>query len=351
MSMATRRAGFERQLLKVERLENRELMAGDVLARVEGPMLVIWGDDADNGVTLTYSSATQSYRVSGRDAGGSPTTINGLDTSQPGNIVEFSGVQQVYVGLNGGHDDFEVGSAAAVDTVIEKWLSIEMGAGDDVVKLGAAGNAPSGAAPIAVALAIGTSLNVHLGAGNDQLSIGNAEIGLGLNLLAGDGDDSVAFDTEFTPAGASEPTIFPVQVNGNALISLGGGTDDLSMKNVSLQRSLNVLDGSGAADIDLLNVSVSKRIDIHTSGDADDINLVKVRAKQLAMNTNGGIDNVTLENCRFTTLNIKLGAARDNLRIERTRSSLVTNLNGEAQGAKFANVNNSLRNVWRRHLG
>ena len=214
MSMATRRAGFERKSLKVERLENRELMAGDVLARVEGQMLVIWGDDADNGVALTYSSVTQSYRVSGRDAGGSPTTINGLDTSQPGNIVEFSGVKQVYVGLNGGNDDFEVGSATAVDTVIEKWLSIEMGAGDDVVKLGAAGNAAQRRTALAVALDIGTSLNVHLGAGNDQLSIGNAEIGFGLSVLAGDGDDSVTFDTEFTPAGASELTNFPVRVKG-----------------------------------------------------------------------------------------------------------------------------------------
>jgi hypothetical protein len=351
MSMATRRVGFQRKFLRVERLENRELMAGDVLAHLEGQMLVIWGDAADNGVTLAYSSATQSYLVSGRDAGGSATTINGLDTSQPGNVVEFSGVKQVYVGLNGGNDDFEVGSADAVDTVIEKWLSIEMGAGDDVVKLGGAGNAPSGGAPIAQALDVGTSLNVNLGVGNDQLSIGNAEIGLGLNVLAGDGDDSVTFDTEFTPAGASEPTIFSVRVNGSVFISLGGGADALSMKNASLQRSLNVLDGAGAADIDLSHVSVAKRIDLHTGSDADDIDLVKVRAKQLAMNTNSGVDNVSLESCRFTTLNIKLGAARDNLRIARSRSSLVTNLNGEGQGAKYANINNSLRNVWRRHLG
>jgi len=257
----------------------------------------------------------------------------------------------VYVGLNSGNDDFEVGSAAAVDSVIEKWLSIEMGDGNDTVKLGAAGNAPSGAAPNALSLDIGTSLNVNLGAGNDQLSIANAEIGFGLNVLAGNGDDSVSFDTEFTQAGASAPTIFPVRVNGSVSVSLGGGADVLSMKNASLQRSLNVLDGVGAADIDFSNVTVKKRIDIHTGGAADDIDLNSVRAKQLAMNTNGGLDSVSLKGCRFTTLNIKLGAARDNLRIERTRSSLATHLNGEAQGANYANINNSLRNVWRRHLG
>src|SRR4051794_26540336 len=185
--------------LTVERLERRDLLAGDVLAHVEGQMLVIWGDAADNGVTLTYHSATQTYQVSGHDAGGSPTTINGLDTSQPGNVQQFSGVKQVYVGLNGGNDDFDVGSATAVDTVIKQWLSIEMGDGDDSVTLGVAGNDVAGSAPIAQALHIGTSLIANLGAGNDHLSISNADISLNFKILAADGDDSVDFDTAFTP--------------------------------------------------------------------------------------------------------------------------------------------------------
>jgi hypothetical protein len=312
-------------------------------------MLVILGDTEANGVVLTYNSAAQTFRVSGKDAGGSSTTINGLDTSLPANIVEFSGIKQFYIGLGDGNDDLEVGSPAAVDAVIQKWLTIEMGDGDDEVTLGVSGNAPGGAAPVAQSLSVGTSLNVDLGAGNDHLSLANATIGYALNVLAGDGDDHVDFDTEFTPTGVTTPTLFPVQVRGSTLISLGGGADELTLKNASLQGSLAVLDGAGAAQISLSNVSVKKRIDIHTGDDADQIDIRFVRAKQLAVTTNGGVDNVVMNNTAFTTLNIKLGSARDYLRINHTRTSLAAHIDGEADGSRLVGANNGLHGLWRRH--
>lgn len=337
--------------LSVERLEARELFAGDVSATMQGQMLVIGGDAEANGIVLTYNSASQSYKVSGTVQGGIQTTINGLDPATSAAGVEFSGVKQVYVGLGAGDDDFQVGSPAAVDTAIQKWMSIDMGDGDDNVVLGASGNAPSGAAPIAQSLTVGTSLNVNLGEGNDHLSIANATVGFALNIDAGTGDDHVDFDTEFTPSGAATPTIFPVVVRGNTTISLGGGADDLTMKNASIQGSLRVLDGAGAANIALTSVNVKKRIDINTGNDADQIDLEWVRAKQLAMNTNGGIDDITLSNSKFTTLNLKLGGGRDQLSIDHTKSSLASSIDGEAQGSQFTNSHNSLHRLWRRHLG
>ena len=138
-------------------------------------------------------------------------------------------------------------------------------------------------------------------------------MGFALKIDAGDGDDKIDFDTEFTPSGGTTPTVFPVVVRGNAQISLGGGADELTMKNVSVQGSLKILDGAGVANLTLANVNVKKRIDINTGNDADQIALQSVRAKQLAMNTNGGIDDVHLSNSKFTTLNLKLGAGRDHL--------------------------------------
>jgi hypothetical protein len=337
--------------LSIERLETRELFAGDVSVAMQGQMLAIAGDADANGVVLTYNSAAQSYRVSGALQGSGQTTINGLDAATSAAGVEFSGVKQIYVGLGAGDDDFQVGSPTAVDTVIQKWLTIDMGDGDDNVVLGASGNAPSGAAPIARSLTVGTSVNVNLGAGNDHLSIANATAGFALSINAGDGDDHVDFDTEFTPSGATTPTIFPVVVRGNASISLGGGADELTMKNVSIQGSLRILDGAGAADLTLANVNVKKRIDINTGNDADEISLQSVRAKQLAMNTNGGIDDVQISNGKFTTLNLKLGTGRDHLAVDHTKSSFVSHIDGEGQGSQFINTHNSLHRLWRRLLG
>jgi hypothetical protein len=337
--------------LSIERLESRQLLAGDVEAYVQGQMLVVWGDAADNGVKITYNSATKAYRIVGADAGGSPTTINGLDTSVPENVVELSGVKQVYVGLNGGHDTLEIGSPEAVDTVIAQWLSIEMGDGDDQVVLGAAGNEAGEDAPIATSLRTGTSLRVDLGAGNDDLSLANAEIGLALHIYAGDGDDDIHFDTEFQPSEDAPTQLFPVRVGGNALINLGGGEDELSIKHVLVRRSLAILDGAGPAHIELFNLNVSKTIDLATAHEADDIDIFHVRAKQLAINTNGGIDHLTLNNVVLTTLNIKLGSGRDHLRMLQTKTSLFAHINGDGSGAILSGSGNSLRGLWRRNVG
>jgi len=351
--MATSRRFGKRPATKrllVERLESRHLMAGDVVAYVSNHGLVIWGDDADNGVVLTYDSTTQKYGVAGSDAGGAPTTVNGQDTST--GPVTFAGVTHVYIGLNGGDDQLQVGSAQAVDFLLRQWMSIDMGEGNDKVVLGSAGNAAVGAAPAAaVNVRIGTSLNVNLGAGNDEVDLANADVGLNLNVFAGDGDDKVEFATEFTPTGATTPQFFPVRVHGGSTLSLGGGADELKMNHFVVLGSLTILDGAGAANISLTNGDVSKTLTINTGDDADVVVVDNVRSKQLSINTNGGSDNVTIHGGTFTGLYVKLGAARDSLTILNTKTSLVTSLDGGAGGSAFVNTGNSLHWPLKRNLG
>lgn len=337
--------------LGLETLERRELLAGDVTAAVQGQMLVITGDDQANGVVLTYDAAAKTYQVRGSEAGGSPTTINGLDTSQPGNVPSFANVKNIYVGLGGGDDHLQVGSAEAVDFVVAKWLSIEMGDGDDQVVLGQAGNGAGGAPPLAIRVQVGTGLKVDLGEGNDQLELAHARIGQRLQIFAGEGDDQVRFPTEFTPTGQSTTHLFPVQVRDNIFISLGSGDDALTMRNVSTRRNLMIQDGAGTAEITLHNVQASKRIDIHTAGGADEVSLAWVRAKQLAMNTNSGADEVSIHQSRFTTLNIKLGQGHDRLLLNNTQTSFAAHLDGEQEGAALLGAGNKLRGLWRRNFG
>jgi hypothetical protein len=349
MSMAPRRCAVRK--LALEWLSPREMLAGDVTATLQGQMLVITGDDAANGVVLTYDTATHSYQVRGSDAGGSPTTINGQDTSQPGNVPTFANVKSVYVGLGKGDDSFQTGSPEATDVVIAKWMSIEMGEGNDQVVLGQAGNGAGGSAPVARSLQVGTGLRIDLGDGNDQLDLANARIGQRLQIFAGSGDDLIRFPTEFTPTGQTTPQVFPVQVRDNVFISLGSGEDVLQMQNVSIRRNLKIEDGAGSADITLNNVQASKRIDIHTANDPDEVSLTWVRAKQLAMSTNGGLDQVALNHARFTTLNVKLGSASDRLTLNDTRTSFAAHLNGDQDGAVLLGTGNKLRGLWRRNFG
>ena len=112
--MTSRR--FRSRLLCVERLESRDLLAGDVQAVMYGNMLVIWGDNEANGVVLTYESTTQAYHVIGKEAGGSDTTINGVDTSDPANDQTFTGVKQVAVVLHDGDSTAAAGAAELART-------------------------------------------------------------------------------------------------------------------------------------------------------------------------------------------------------------------------------------------
>jgi hypothetical protein len=338
--------------LHVERLENRQMLAGNVVASLDGETLVILGDEADQGVVLTYDSTAQKYRVIGRDAGGGPTTVNDLDTSQPGNVVEFSGVKQVAVNLAGGNDKFEVGSPQAVDTVISKWLWIGMGDGDDEVVLGRAGNAAGGADPVATSLRTGKSVQVFLGAGNDKLQIANADIGLWLNIFAEDGNDEVTFATSFTPAGQTEPTLFPVRVRGRSAINLGNGDDLLEVHNAIFHGDLRILDPAGVSTLDLHNVHVSKKLDIDTGGSEDEIVIDFVQAKQFTLDTNSGIDDVNITNARFKTMTIKLGDARDQLLLRNVRVSWITRLDGGVGGSALTRgPGNQLRGLTQRNMG
>jgi hypothetical protein len=339
-----------RKAVAFEQLERREPMAGNVFAGVQGTMLLLWGNDAANGVNITYNAGNKTYRVTGKDAGGSPTTINGLDTAQPANVVEFSNVKQVAVYLNGGDDAFTIGSPQAVDTVIAKWFTVNMGEGNDSVTLGTAGNTTGTTAPRATSLRA-RATTVDLGNGNDTLSLAQADILHSMTILAGDGDDDILYATEFTPTGATSPSLYPVRVRGHLNIQLAGGIDQLDMKNAIVDGDLRITDFVGPADIDLHNMTVRRQLDIDTGGDADAIAIDLVHAEQLSVDTNAAIDDVDVTKSRFRSMNIKLGGARDTMLIRNTTSTVATYLDGGSEDARLTLTANVLRSLLKRNFG
>src|SRR5262245_4854326 len=333
------------RICAVEQLEIRHALAGDVMGVMYGEMLVVWGDAEANGVVLTYDSTSLTYHVTGQDAGGSPTTINGQAADS------FAGVKSVAVLLNGGDDAFSVGSAAAVDMVIDQWLSIDMGEGNDTAQLGRGGNAPGGDDPIALHVRTGTSVAIDLGAGDDHLELANAEIGLALNIAAGDGNDEVLFATEFTPQGAGSPTLFPVKVRGGSRINLGGGADELTIQNSIFQQHLIIEDFAGGVQMSLDNLNIAKKLDIDTGSTDDQITLNFVAARDVTIDSNNGIDDIDLTNSRFRSLIVKLGSQRDALLVRNVRVTFLTRLDGGENGSRLAGSSNSLRGLTRRNIG
>jgi hypothetical protein len=341
-----------RKSLQVERLEDRQVLAGNVAVVVQGETLVITGDAADNAITLTYNSLTQRFAVRGREAGGSPTLVNGQDTAPPANAPEFAGVRQINISMQGGHDSVEIGSPQAVDTVLSRWLSIDMGEGNDEVIAGRAGNAPGGAAPTAVSLRTGGSLIVNLGPGNDVLQVANADIGQNLTVVAGDGDDDVTFATEFTPGGATRPNRFPVRIRGSISLNLGGGEDEAVLRNGVIDGQVVIQDDAGKAHLNLFNLNIQKKLDIDTGHEADTITLDYVNARQFTIDSNGGVDDVDVTNGRYRTMTLKLGGSRDDLKLQNVRVSAMTHLDGGSGSSSLVRgPGNQLRGLTKRRIG
>src|SRR6059058_5739244 len=63
---------------KFESLENRQMMAGDVMASVHAGTLFIKGDNLSNGITITPGAIPKQVIITGVNAGGSATTVNGV---------------------------------------------------------------------------------------------------------------------------------------------------------------------------------------------------------------------------------------------------------------------------------
>jgi hypothetical protein len=110
---ASRRNSYKNgsRRLFVEGLEHRQVLAGDVLATMIGGNLMIRGDAADNGLHLTMQT-DGSIEVSGVEAGGSATTINGSAEPFVANNVRHL----TRINLGAGDDALTIDTQVDTDT-------------------------------------------------------------------------------------------------------------------------------------------------------------------------------------------------------------------------------------------
>jgi hypothetical protein len=109
--------------LQLESLETRDLMAGDVTARVTNGNLVVLGDAAANTVEIRQLAGGK-FQITGSDA----TTINGKASAK------FNVTGDVSINMRGGNDVLQLGTNAAV-TQVKGDINVHMGAGTDKLTL------------------------------------------------------------------------------------------------------------------------------------------------------------------------------------------------------------------------
>ncbi len=189
-----------------QRLESRELLAGDVQAFFSGADLMVFGDRLDNQILI--SAVDGDIRLSGQNGtminGNANFTIRNDGTTFSGNVIGS---------LGDGND---------------QWVM-------------------QGASDWARHFAIFT------GSGNDLISIEGAEFAQQLSLITDGGDDLVAIqDTTVsgilfleTGSGADTVSINRITVNGTSRIKLGKGDDVVQLSNSTFSQFVSPETNSG----------------------------------------------------------------------------------------------------------
>jgi hypothetical protein len=182
---ANRKGGSK---LRIEGLENRLMMAGNVTATLQAGNLLITGNALDNGVSIIGSAVPGKFVVQGLPTNCVPTTVNGKHS------VTFEKVQNITIDLKDGNDLLRIGNAQADQTQIPGMMTARTGPGNDTVIIENAKGQKSfaldtgnGDDTVIIRDSVFRDLTVNLGLNNDSLTFRRNTLGVEALLNGGTG--------------------------------------------------------------------------------------------------------------------------------------------------------------------
>lgn len=304
-----------RKRLGVERLEDKVLLAGNVRVGLNGFVLSLVGDAADNQVAVYYDSGAVSGFPPGvyvadpadLEAPGTGTTLfnNGSPAGpQPGPLlITDAPLLAVNADLKNGDNTLSLWGLGVTGNV-----NLRTGSGDDQLQLGDVEDpaAPTGSATFAAGLTIGGNLNVRTGnaPAADQVTLSGVE-GTAprsvLSITTGNGDDQVAVQEPLTGN-----SLGSVEFH-NLLVQTGAGDDTFLVDDLT--------GNSIVLNVDSLTVT--------TAGGSDSVALQDLRARIVRIQTGEGDDDVSLgDGFSGDDMRVSAGAGDDTVAVDSTATPL-----------------------------
>jgi hypothetical protein len=255
-SKRIRRRFFSSPRWAIERIEDRTLLTGNVIAHVVAGNLVVVGDNKANEIGLQSTSGGKLELVSLDGT----TTING--SSSPFTTSAVTG--GVSIALGSGNDVVDVGDTSLA-TSLPHGLLIILGNGADqvqientsiggsIVILGGNGGdtiaigSPSTSADVSV----GADVAIVGGNGADTIAVFDADITDDLAIIDGNGNDhvQVGFDEGLGIIGQDEDATGHVNVGHDLSITVGSGLDHVAVADVNVTNNLIVVTGNGSDEV------------------------------------------------------------------------------------------------------
>lgn len=317
-----------RSLRPIERLEARQMLAGDVAVSIVDGNLLIHGDELANQIALTAGDAPDSYRVIGLDGtsvhASDPAASELLVSGVTGNVVIRMGdgddvVQidravfpgNVWIATDGGSDRVVLGTAP--DVVPEDIATMS---GDEVVS------------PLpAHGVGVGGSLRIATGADGDTIRILHAAVRGSLSVFSDGGDDEVVIGEPWPDPATSATAETPdaaVKAGNTIAVFLGAGDDVLALRNAASFHGVLVDGGVGNDRIHLsdLHAGYALRVLGGPGDHADAVELHHVRSRNALVHTGDGDDKVSIVDSSFGQLAVALGAGDDTLAVGGLKAGL-----------------------------
>jgi hypothetical protein len=305
-------AGSRRLFL--EGLENRSVLAGDVFAWAVGGHLMIQGDGDANGVHI-QTMADGTVEVSGIEAGGSPTTINGSDEPFVSSNAHF--LTRVHLG--DGDDVLRINSETSAETdagnsnVGNSNGGANSSANSNVGSMirervrdlltsfrsggiGNGGNAGGGIGNVQA----DQQLLINMGRGNDTV---DAEVGANVNvhLLGNLRGDSVSVRTTSADESGESPDLMAGVNADSSQTGLNADVDANATAAISSALNANL-----NAAVDAAANATLGGIGLNTDLDS---NLVAALASNAALNSSSNLGTNSLLNNSDANLNGAIGGS------------------------------------------
>lgn len=245
---------------RIESLEGRILLSGDVSAVVHEGNLNLQGDGEDNLVEVTVT--------------GDGVIVRGLDGTT----------------INGAGDDFV--AFAGVDT-IDGNLVVNLRGGDDVLLLSGGLN-------------VGRDVRFHGGAGDDRVGLENVSIGHDFNARMSHGDDGIHIEDS--------------SIGGQVHVISGEGDETLAIRTTSIGGDLKLGAKRGDAAVHLDETMVAGRMRLSFGGGNDGVFVEDSELGQLVVRSRSGDDFVMAESTHVAG-KVRIGLGRGDDAVVMTGSS------------------------------
>jgi large repetitive protein len=180
-----------------ESLENRRMLAGNVVAKVEKGVIVLKGDNFSNGVVVTAGINPGEFIVTGINQAGNPTSINGI----PNDALTLVNVTKgLKANLGRGNDSLTVNGVT-----LNGKVKIKTGLGIDTVTVNAS--------------SLCSDLEIRTGKNADDITVNNTTVG---------------GETKIDGGRACDQVQLTASTFGQLDVALGRGNDDLLVTNINV---------------------------------------------------------------------------------------------------------------------